>query len=86
MTKVMVIGNAAGGKSTLCKQLSQRCALPYHSIDAIQWQPGWIQTPEADYDRKHSEIIRQDTWLIDGFGSWKSLLCRMDAADTINSG
>jgi hypothetical protein len=31
----MVIGNAGGGKSTMCKALSGAHALPYYAIDKI---------------------------------------------------
>lgn len=83
MTKVMVIGNAGGGKSTVCGRLCLTLGLPYFAIDKIQWRPGWIQTPADEFERTHDEIISKERWLIDGYGSWDSVLRRMDAADTI---
>lgn len=83
MTRVMVIGNAGGGKSTLCGKLCSAHDLPYHAIDKIQWKPNWKQTPKDEYDREHDSIISRDCWLVDGYGSWDSVLRRMDAADTI---
>jgi adenylate kinase family enzyme len=83
MTRVMVIGNAGGGKSTMCKALVAAHALPYHAIDRIQWQPKWVLTPEAEYASAHDALIARERWLIDGYGSWASVLHRMDAADTI---
>ena len=79
----MVIGNAGGGKSTLCSVLCARYSLPYHSIDKLQWQPGWQQTRSVDYNREHDNLIDQHLWLLDGYGSWESVLKRMDVADTI---
>jgi adenylate kinase family enzyme len=36
MTRVAVIGNAGGGKSTLCRTLSRARQLPLFPIDQIQ--------------------------------------------------
>jgi len=83
MTKVMVIGNAGGGKSTMCKSVCAYHALPYFSIDKIQWKPGWVQTEPKEYEKMHDDLIKGDRWLVDGYGSWESVLKRMDAADTV---
>jgi len=83
MTRVMIIGNAAGGKSSICGKICATHELPYFAIDKIQWQPGWVPTPTADYNSTHDSLISKERWLVDGYGSWESVLKRMDAADTI---
>jgi len=83
MTKVMVIGNAGGGKSTMCSTLHTAHQLPYFAIDKIQWKPDWVPTPADEYNKKHEKLIQSKRWLIDGYGSWDSVLRRMDEADTI---
>lgn len=83
MTKVMVIGNAGGGKSTMCTVLCAAHKLPLYAIDSMQWQPGWRETPAEEYNHAHDALIAQDRWLLDGYGPWGSVLKRMDAADTI---
>lgn len=45
MRRVEIIGNGGGGKSTLAIRLSRDFDLPYHSVDPIQWQPGWVRAP-----------------------------------------
>ncbi len=67
----------------MCKVLSAVNDLPYHAIDQIQWKPGWVQTSANEYNQAHDSLIFQDRWLLDGFGTWDSILRRMDAADTI---
>lgn len=79
----MVIGNAGGGKSTLCRTVSRVHALPYHAIDQIQWRPNWVPTPEAEYTAQHERLLSKERWLIDGYGSWDSVLRRLDVADTV---
>lgn len=83
MTRVMVIGNAGGGKSTLCRQLSALHGLPYHAVDRLQWRPGWVPTPEAEFRAAHEALIARKRWLIDGYGDWASVERRLQAADTI---
>lgn len=41
MKRIAVIGNAGGGKSTLCRKLSKAKNIPLYPIDRIQWKPGW---------------------------------------------
>ncbi len=81
--KIMIIGNAGGGKSTLAKQLSKAKNLPLYRLDILQWNSGWIPTPQEEFDRRHQKLISQDTWIIDGFASWESIEKRCAAADTI---
>lgn len=83
MTRVMVIGNAGGGKSRLSRRLSAVHGLPYHAIDMIQWRPNWVPTPESEFGKCHEAILSKPRWLIDGYGSWPSVERRLEAADTI---
>ncbi|CAN7441184.1 flagellar protein FlaR [Rhizobium rhizogenes] len=83
MTRVMVIGNAGGGKSTMCRVLSTAHALPYYAIDRIQWKPNWVQASRSEFIASHEAWLSQERWLIDGYGSWDSVQRRMDMADTI---
>lgn len=83
MTRVAVIGNAGGGKSTLCRKLGAALDLPVYEIDQIQWQPGWVLTPAAEFDRQPDQITRGERWIIDGWGSAEAIRARFEAADTI---
>jgi adenylate kinase family enzyme len=44
VVRTVVIGNAAGGKSTLARQLARRRALALIEVDRLLWQPGWQLT------------------------------------------
>lgn len=83
MVRVMVIGNAGGGKSTMCRAVCAAHDLPYYAVDQIQWQPGWVQTPRAEFDAKHDAFLSNKRWLIDGYGPWHSVQARVLACDTI---
>jgi hypothetical protein len=70
----MVIDNAGGGKSTMCRALTSVHALPYYAVDKIQWMPNWIPTPEPDFTNAHEALLSQERWRIDGYGSWASVM------------
>jgi len=57
--------------------------LPCFAIDRIQWRPAWVPTPEPEYTKAHEELLSQERWLIDGYGSWASVERRLEEADTI---
>jgi hypothetical protein len=83
VARIAVIGNAAGGKSTLARHLARRRELPLIEVDRLLWQPGWQLTPEPDYTRQHAEIIAQDRWVIDGLGRQDSIAERLARATEI---
>ncbi len=83
MTRVMVIGNAGGGKSTMCSAICAAHDLPYYAIDKIQWKPNWVRTPETEFQKQHEELLANARWLIDGYGSMSSVEDRLNACDTV---
>jgi len=83
MTRVVVIGNAGGGKSTLCRAIRQRHGLPYHAIDLVQWKPGWVQASDAAVAAHHDRWLAAGRWIIDGFGPWPTIEERLRQADTV---
>jgi adenylate kinase family enzyme len=83
MSRVVILGIAGGGKSTLARRISAALGLPLHQMDKIGWQPGWKWTPNDEIDRRHAQIIASQRWVIDGFGTRRSMHLRCDAADTL---
>ena len=83
MSRVVVIGNAGGGKSTLARKLAERRGLPHIEIDRLLWQEGWVLTPEDVYARQHQEIIDRDEWVIDGLGRQNSIAARIGRATEV---
>jgi len=65
MTRVAVIGNAGGGKSTLCRKLSAALGIELFVIDYIQWRPGWVPTPQDEVRRAHDQILARERWIVD---------------------
>lgn len=83
MCKATVIGNAAGGKSTVSKKIVEAYKLPFHAVDKLQWNPGWTPVPEKKVASEIRKIIANDRWLLDGWGPWETIEERFEKADTI---
>src|SRR5580704_11594133 len=83
MARIVVIGNAGGGKSTLARKLAERRGLRHFEIDRVLWQDGWALTPEDVYARQHRDIIERDEWVIDGLGRQNSIAERIARATEV---
>jgi adenylate kinase family enzyme len=83
MKKVAVFGNAGGGKSTLSRRLADITGLPWVPLDSIKYQPGGGELPPAEFKAAHDELLKQDQWIMDGFGSLDTLWERLDTAETL---
>ncbi|MDJ0640028.1 MAG: hypothetical protein QNJ20_14440 [Paracoccaceae bacterium] len=83
MKRVAIFGNTGAGKSTLSRYLAQRTGLSLVTLDLIEYRPGGAPVPHEEYLRAHAEVLDQDAWIIDGFGSVPSARQRFDAADTL---
>lgn len=78
MTKIVVVGVAGTGKSTLARSLAQVLRVPHIELDALFWQPNWQKTSEDEFERlvttatsatpgwvadgNYSDRIRSVTW------------------------
>jgi len=91
MRKVAVFGNAGGGKSRLARRLAEATGLPLYCLDKIQFpegryrrdQPEGGKLSDEDYLKAHAGILKQDRWIIDGFGGFASAWERFAEADTL---
>jgi adenylate kinase family enzyme len=83
MTRISILGNTAGGKSTLARKLSKKKGLPYFEIDRLYWQADWSVAPSDVYERRHAEIIERNEWIVDGGGDLPSIRARSERATEI---
>lgn len=82
MKKIAIIGSAGAGKSTLARQLGKILNIEVIHLDSFYWKPGWIETSEDEWKDTVKNLVKRETWIIDGnYGS--TLDIRLDAADTI---
>jgi adenylate kinase family enzyme len=81
MRRVVVIGSGGAGKSTFAMRLGEATGLPVHHLDALYWHPGWVPTPDAEWDAKIAELAAGPAWIMDGnYG--RTMDQRLAACDT----
>jgi adenylate kinase family enzyme len=83
MKRVAVFGNTGGGKSTLARRLAELTRLPLYPLDLIQYRVGGGQVADEEFHKAHAALLREQEWIIDGYGSVASAWQRFAAADTL---
>lgn len=83
VARILVIGNAGGGKSTLARKLAASRGLRYFELDSIVWRANWEPVPQAIYEAEHARLIAGENWVIDGLGWSESLPARFARATEI---
>lgn len=64
--KIFITGNVGSGKTSFAKRLSDRMAVPYHSLDSIVWQERWQKTPVEQRNEAIQKLTEQKSWIIEG--------------------
>jgi adenylate kinase family enzyme len=82
MKKVLVIGSGGAGKSIFAKRLGRILQIEVIHLDAFYWNPGWVETPKPEWRKTVEELLRRDSWIMDGNFS-STLDMRLEACDTV---
>ena len=65
-SRILVIGPSGAGKSTLARAIGARLDLPVVHLDALFWQPGWVESDDAEFRARIAAVADTDAWVIDG--------------------
>jgi hypothetical protein len=63
--RIVVYGVTGSGKSTLAARIGARIGLPYHAVDDLAWEPGWVEVPTEVQRERMSAICATDDWVLD---------------------
>jgi adenylate kinase family enzyme len=80
--KITVIGSGGSGKTTFSVKLGECLSVPVYHLDAFYWKPGWVKTPNDEWDSLQKDLVRKDEWIIDG-NYERTLDIRLNASDTV---
>lgn len=64
--RIIILGNAGSGKTTLARQLAQRLDLTHTEVDSLYWDPGWTPAPKEVFRERVSQAVQTDRWVLDG--------------------
>ena len=82
MKKVIVIGCAGSGKSTLSRVLAEKTGLPLVHLDLLYWQADGTNVEKDVFLARLREELKREEWIIDGNYS-STMDERMSECDTI---
>jgi len=80
--RILVVGTAGSGKTTLAHEIAQRLDIAHYELDALHWGPNWTSTPIEEMRIQIDSVIQGDAWVIDGNYS-KTQALTMARADTL---
>ena len=83
LKKIVIIGNAGSGKTTLARKLGRLMNLPVTHVDSIQFLSGMQIRPHRESIQMLTEIQNRDDWIIEGYGPLDMIEKRFQAADKI---
>ncbi|KAJ7075298.1 AAA domain-containing protein [Mycena belliarum] len=66
--RIHIVGNSGVGKSTVGAQLAEILGVPYISLDALFWKPGWEESSMDEFRQKVETALTaaQNGWVVDG--------------------
>ncbi|MCH9757123.1 MAG: AAA family ATPase [Gammaproteobacteria bacterium] len=64
--RILIIGCAGAGKTTLSKQLSKKLQLPMIHLDKHFWNKNWGKPREEDWQETVQQLCERKNWIMDG--------------------
>jgi adenylate kinase family enzyme len=70
-SRILVYGVTGSGKTTLARRIGERLGLPWHSVDDLTWEPGWVEVPHDIQRVRIAAICARPEWVLDSaYGAW----------------
>lgn len=64
--KIVIIGTTSSGKSTLASQLAKKIGADYIELDALHWEPNWVEAPDEVFRERVETAIKSAGWVVAG--------------------
>ena len=70
-SRILVYGVTGSGKTTLAERISTATGIPWHPVDDLTWQPGWVPVASDEQRRRIEAICAGERWVLDtAYGRW----------------
>lgn len=80
--RIVIVGCAGCGKSTLAVKLGRNLNLPVLHLDTIYWKANWQEEDKNVFLTKQKEMIEKPCWILDG-NYRDTLEMRLENCDTV---
>jgi adenylate kinase family enzyme len=64
--RIIVVGATSSGKSTLARRLAEKLHADYVELDALHWEPNWIEAPNDLFRSRVEAASRAPAWVVAG--------------------
>ena len=64
--RISVVGTIGSGKTTFALKTSKLLNAPHIELDALHWEPNWIEAPNDLFRERVKQSLQGDTWVVDG--------------------
>jgi adenylate kinase family enzyme len=69
--RILVYGVTGSGKTRLAESISDATGIPWHAVDELTWEPGWIEVPVDEQRKRIAAICAEERWVLDtAYGRW----------------
>ena len=66
MKNILVLGSSCSGKSTFSKNLSSTLEIQHIELDALFWEPNWVEATPDVFRSRVNHALELDHWILDG--------------------
>jgi adenylate kinase family enzyme len=64
--RIVVVGTTSSGKSTLASQLAKKIGADFIELDALHWEPNWVEAPNEVFRERVKNAIKSNNWVVAG--------------------
>lgn len=69
--RILLYGVTGSGKTVLAERISTVTGIPWHAVDELTWEPGWVEVPENEQRTRIAAICAGERWVLDtAYGRW----------------
>ena len=66
LDRIVVVGTCGSGKSTLARRLAAVLDVPYVELDALFWNPNWVESSDEEFRDRVERALSAPRWVVDG--------------------